>query len=181
MGLYWERQEDYPQAIKYIQTAIAASSSDPFLYSELGNILAKIGDLPTAQSAYETAIQINPQDPLFYRLLAEFALQYQIQIRELALPAARQAISLDPGNASNLDVMAQVMLMIEDYHSAERFAYRALQADPDFIAAYLHLGTAYLYLEKPDLARQWLNQAVAADPNSWVAAQAERMLEYFFP
>ena len=181
MGLYWERQEDYPQAINFIQSAIAASPNDPYLYSELGNILAKMGDLPAAQSAYERAIQTNPQDPLFYRLLAEFALQYQIQIRELALLAARQAISLEPVNASSLDVMAQVMLRVEDYHSAERFAQRALQADPSYSAAYLHLGTAYLYLQKPDLARQWLDRAMAADPNSWVASQAKRMLEYYFP
>jgi tetratricopeptide (TPR) repeat protein len=181
MGLYWERQEDYSQANNYIERAIAASPDDPFLHSEHGNILAKTGDLPAARSAYEAAIKLTPQDPLFYRLLAEFALQYQIQIRELALPAARQAISLDPVNASSLDVMAQVMLMLEDYHSAERFSQRALQADPGFTAAYLHLGIAYVYLQEPDLARQWLNQAKIANPDSWIATQAKRMLEYYFP
>jgi tetratricopeptide (TPR) repeat protein len=181
MGLYWERQEDYSQAKYFIENAIVASPKDPFLYSELGNILAKMGDLPAAQSAYEAAIQLSPQDPLFYRLLAEFALQYQIQTRELALPAARQAVTLDPGDANSLDVMAQVMLMLEDYHSAERFAQRALQADPGFTAAYLHLGIAYVYLQEPDLARQWLNQAKAANPDSGIASQAKRMLEYYFP
>ena len=181
MGLYWERQGDYLQANNYIERAITASPNDPFLHSELGNILAKMGDLPAAQSAYEAAIQLTPQDPLFYRLLAEYALQYQIQTRELALPAARQAISLDPGNASSLDVMAQVMLMLEDYHSAERFAQSALQVDPGFTAAYLHLGMAYAYLQEPDLARQWLNQAKIANPDSWIATQAKRMLEYYFP
>jgi tetratricopeptide (TPR) repeat protein len=181
MGLYWERRDDYSQANNYIEQAIAASPNDPFLYAEHGNILAKMGDLPAAQSAYEAAIQLTPRDSLFYRMLAEFALQYQIQIRELALPAARQAINLDPGNASALDVMAQVMLMLEDYHSAERFAQRAVQADPGFAAAYLHLGIAYVYLQEPDLARQWLNQAQAANPDSGIASQAKRMLEYYFP
>jgi len=181
MGLYWERQQDYSQANNFIERAIAASPDDPFLYAELGNILAKMGDLPAAQSAYEAAIQLTPQDPLFYRLLAEFALQNQIQTRELALPTARQAIHLDPGNASSLDVMAQVMLMVEDYHSAERFAQKALQADPGYSAAYLHLGMAYVYLQEPDLAFQWLNQAKSASPDSWIASQAKRMLEYYFP
>jgi len=181
MGLYLERQDDYSQAYTYIERAIAASPDDPFLQSELGNILAKMGDLPAAQSAYEAAIQLTQQDPLFYRLLAEFALQNQIQTREIALPAARQAISLDPANASSLDVMAQVMLTLEDYHSAERFAQKALHADPGFTAAYLHLGMAYVYLQEPDLARQWLQQAETANPDSWIATQAKRMLEYYFP
>jgi len=181
MGLYWERQADYPQAQIYLKQAIASSPKDPFLYSELGNILAKTGDLPAAQSAYEAAIQLSSQSPLFHRLLAEFALQNQIQIRELALPAARQAITLDPGDAGSLDVMAQVMLMLQDYHSAERFAQSALQVDPGFTPAYLHLGMAYLYLREPDLARQWLSLAKKVNPDSWVATQAKRMLDYYFP
>jgi cytochrome c-type biogenesis protein CcmH/NrfG len=181
MGLYWERQGDYSQAENFLRHASALSPSDPFLLSELGNIQAKAGDLPAAQSTYAAAIQLSPQDPLFYRLLAEFALQYQIQTREIALAAARQAITLDPDDASSLDVMAQVMLMLKDYHSAERFAVQALKIDPGYAPAYLHLGTAYIYLEEPDLARQWLGLAETANPQSWAASQAKRMLDYYFP
>ena len=181
MGLFWERQEDFSQAQIYLERAIATSPKDPFLYAELGSVLAKTGDLPAAQSAYETAIHLTPRDPLFYRLLAEFALQYQIQIRELALPAVRQAINIDPVNADSLDVMAQVMLMLQDYHSAERFAQSALQADPGFSLAYLHLGTAYLYLGESNLARHWLRLAETVNPDSWIAFQAKRLLNYYFP
>jgi tetratricopeptide (TPR) repeat protein len=181
MGLYWERQEDYPQAQQYLERAIASSPDDPYLYSELGNILSKAGDLPAAQSAYESAIQLTPQDPLFYRQLAEFAMENQIQIRELALHAARQAILLNPLDASSLDVMAQVMLMLQDYHSAERFSKSALQSDSGFIEAYLHLGMAYIYLGESDQARQWLGKAETVDPDSWVAAQAKRMIDFYFP
>jgi tetratricopeptide (TPR) repeat protein len=181
MGLYWERQQDYSQAQHYLEQAIALNSTDPYLYSELGNILSKAGDLPTAQSAYETAIQLVPQDPLFYRLLAEFAMENQIQTHELALPAARQAIILNPLDSNSLDVMAQVMLMLQDYHSAERYSLDAIQSDPRFAPAYLHLGTAYLYLGEPDLAHQWLGLARNVDPESWVTAQASRMLDYYFP
>ena len=181
MGLYWERQQDYLQAQAYLEQAIALNSNDPYLYSELGNILSKAGDLPAAQSAYEAAIQLTPKDPLFYRLLAEFALENQIQIHDLALPAARQAIILNPGDSNSLDVMAQVMLMLQDYHSAERYSLEALKADSGYAPAYLHLGTAYLYLGEPDLAYQWLDAAKNVAPDSWVAAQALRMLDYYFP
>jgi tetratricopeptide (TPR) repeat protein len=181
MGLFWERQEAYSQAQNYLERAIAVSPKDPFLYSELGNILSKSGDLPAAQSAYEKAIQLAPQDSLFYRLLAEFAINNQIQIRELALPAARQAVTLNPDDASTLDVMAQVMLLLQDYHSAERYARSAIQTDPSFAPAYLHLGSSYLYLNEPDFARQWLKLAETIDPDSPVSNIAKRMLEYYFP
>jgi tetratricopeptide (TPR) repeat protein len=180
-ALYWERQEDYSQAQIYLERAISFSPNDPFIYSELGNIQAKAGDLPAAQATYATAIQLSPQDPLFYRLLAEFALENQIQIRELALPAARQAITLNPNDASSLDVMAQVMFVLKDFRSAERFSLSALQADHAYAPAYLHLGMTYLYLREPDLARQWLNLAETINPDSWVASQAERMSDYYFP
>ncbi|OGO60326.1 MAG: hypothetical protein A2029_06860 [Chloroflexi bacterium RBG_19FT_COMBO_47_9] len=71
--------------------------------------------------------------------------------------------------------------MLQDYHSAERFAQSALQVDPGFTPAYLHLGMAYLYLREPDLARQWLSLAKKVNPDSWVATQAKRMLDYYFP
>lgn len=181
MGIYWERQGNFTQAAKYLAYAIRISPQDPYLYFELGNIYSKAGDLPTAQAALEKSISLTPRDPLFYRQLAQFALDNQIQIRELALPAARKALLLDPHNASSLDVMAQVMLMLMDYHSAERFSMAAVKFDPTFAQAYLHLGTAYLYQGKSALAHQWLSKAESVDPNSWVSAQATRVLEYYFP
>ena len=181
MGLYWERQQQFSQAQYYLNVAIANSPKDPYLYTELGNILSKAGDLPAAQSAYKAAIKIAPQDPVFQRLLAEYALENQIQIRELALPAARQAVMLDPSDPASLDLMAKVMLELQDYHSAENYAQKALSYDPGYAPAYLHLGTAYLYLNEPELALQWLDKAKKMEPDSWVGMQATRMIDYYFP
>lgn len=181
MGLYWERQQDYSQAQYYLGQAITNSPDDPILYTEVGNILSKAGDLPAAQSAFEKAITLAPQDPLFYRLKAEFALENQIQIRELALPPARQALMLNPDDPESLDLMANVMLELQDYYSAEGYAQAAINADPGYTPAYLHLGTAYLYRGEANQARKWLDLAAKQDPGSWVAAQAARMIEYYFP
>lgn len=181
MGIYWERQGDYAQAEQYMLHAINTSPEDPYLYSELANIYSKSGDLPTAQATYEKAIELTPRDPVFYRQLAQFALDNQIQTRALALPAARKALIIDPKDANSLDVMAQVMLMLLDYHSAERFSMSAVQSDPTYAPAYLHLGTACLYEGKSELAHEWLSKAITVEPNSWVAAQATRLLQYYFP
>jgi tetratricopeptide (TPR) repeat protein len=77
--------------------------------------------------------------------------------------------------------MAQVLLMLEDYHSAERFSLRAMQADPNYYPAYLHLGIAYLYLGNPETAHQWLSLAETFAPDSWISEQASRLLSYYFP
>ncbi len=181
LGLYWERQQDFTQAQNYLNQAIAITPEDPYLYTELGNILSKAGDLPAAQSGYEKAIQMAPKDPLFYRLLAEFALENQIQIRELALPRARQAVMLNQHDPASLDLMAKVMIALQDYYSAKNYAQAAIDSDPGFAPAYLHLGTVYLYLNESDQARQWLYTASKLEPGSWTANQATRMIEYYFP
>ena len=90
----------------------------------------------------------------------------------MALPAARQAVTLDPDDARSLDVMAQVMLMLKDYRSAERFALSALQVDPTYAPACLHLGISYLYLSESGLARKWLSLAETVNPGSLTASQA---------
>lgn len=181
MGLYWERQRDFTQAQFYMERAISINSDDPYLFTELGNILSKAGDLPAAQANFEKAISLAPDKPLFYRLLAEFAMENHIQVRELALPAGRQAVKLDPQDPDSLDVMARIMLELEDYHAAEQYARKAIDAVPGYAPGYLHLGMAYIFLDQPDLAREWLERAKAADPGSWVASQASRMLDYYFP
>ncbi|HEX9090304.1 MAG TPA: tetratricopeptide repeat protein, partial [Anaerolineales bacterium] len=55
MGLYWERQQDYSKAQYYLEQAIMNNPSDPYLYSELANILSKAGDLPAAETRYAEA------------------------------------------------------------------------------------------------------------------------------
>jgi tetratricopeptide (TPR) repeat protein len=181
MGLYWERQQDFSQAQYYLEQAIDIDHTDPYLYSELGNIISRSGDLPAAQAEYLQAIQLAPQEPLFYRLLAGFALENHIQVRELALPAARQAVILDAHDSDSLDMMAQVMLALQDYHSAERYAIQAVKSNPANLVAYLHLGVSYLHLGNSSLAYHWLSLARDMNPNSMIAAQAARMIEYYFP
>jgi tetratricopeptide (TPR) repeat protein len=181
IGLYWERQQDYAQAQNYLEQAIAINPDDPYLYAELGNILSRIGDLPAAQAVFETAIKHGSQDPTFYRLLAQFALENNIQTRELALPAARQALMLNQEDPASLDLMAQVMIELQDYHAAEQYCQQALTSDASFSPAYLHLGTVYLYLGEPDLALHWLGLAEKSTTEPWIANQASRMLEYYFP
>jgi len=181
MGIYWERQQDYSQAQTYLQQAITLNPDDPYLYSELGNILSRAGDLPAAQSAFESAISHAPQDPTFYRLLAQFALDNGIQTHEIALASARQALKLNPQDPASLDMMAQVMLELRDFRSAEDYSIQALSIDQGYTPAALHLGTAYLYLGEPDLAYHWLRLARDNGQGSWVGNQASRMLDYYFP
>ena len=180
-GLYYERQGDYPRAVAYIQNTLSLEPDNPLLQAELANALALQGDLPAAQAAYENAIALAPEDPLFYRLLAEFALSYQIQYREIALPAARSAVVLAPDDPRSLDVLGHTLLRLNDYHSAERLLVQAIQADPEYAAAHLHLGMVLVQRGEMERARQEFDLADSLGSGTFTATQAQRFLAYYFP
>ena len=179
MGLYWSRQGDYGLAYGYIQTTLSLDPDNPLLVAELANTLALQGDLPAAQAAYQQAISLAPDDPLFYRLLAEFSLSHRIQIREIALPAARTAVILSPQEARSLDLLAQALILLEDSLSAERFLLQALESDPFYGPAHLHLGM--IYLQRGEVARGRQEFELAMGSDSWTVEQAQRYLGNYYP
>ena len=180
-GLYWQRHGDSAQALQYLQTALQLNPQNPILLVEIGQTYAQSGDLPTAQSYFEQAIAINPHDPTYWRLLAGFALQYQIQVRELGLPAARRAVTLAPTDPQSLDTLAQTLLYLGDWLNAERFLRRALAADSSYAPAHLHLGLVFYYRGDTGRAHQQFSLAEVLSPDSWTAEQAGRLLAYYFP
>ena len=181
MGLYWSRQGDYMLANQYITTTLTLDPGNPLLHAELANTLALQGDLPAAQAAYQQAISLAPDDPFFYRLLAEFSLSHRIQIREIALPAARTAVILSPQDPHSLDILAQALIFLEDNLSAERFLLQALASDPLYAPAHLHLGMIYLERGELERGRQEFELAESLGSDSWTATQAQRYLGYYYP
>jgi tetratricopeptide (TPR) repeat protein len=181
MGIYWERQGDYQLASGYIQTTIDLDPKNPLLRAELANALAQQGNLPAAQASFEEAIQLAPTDPLFYRLLAEFALEHQIQVREIALPAARMAVILAPNDPLSLDLMGRTMIMLEDYHSAQRFLWQALEIQPEYAPAHLHLGMVLVQQGEMERGRQEFDLAETLGSGTSTATQAQRFLAYYYP
>jgi tetratricopeptide (TPR) repeat protein len=181
LAIYWQRQERYDQALTYLGVAAKLDPDNPTLETELGKTLAAAGDLPAAQGHYLRAVELAPKDATYWRILAEFSLQYRIQIRQIALPASRQAVILTPDDPRALDLMGQALFMLDDTLNAERFLLRALQTDPGYAPAHLHLGQVYLLEGEAERARQQLDTALALSPDTPTADQAQRLLQRYFP
>ncbi len=181
LGLYWQRHQKYDLALAAFQTAANLDPQNPIFQTELGNTLAMMGNLAKAQAAYQKAITMAPNDPGYLRQMAIFSLKYEYQLHQLALPAARQAVTLSPDDAATLDLMGQVLFKLNDLIDAGRFFERALQANNQYAAAHLHLGLLLLYQNDPQRAYQELTLARTLDPNSQTAQQSERLLQTYFP
>lgn len=180
-ALYHRRQGQPEQALELLKAVAQAEPKQAIWLVELGNTLLELKDLPGALGYYQKAVGLEPANPRYWLMLAEFCVAQPYQLREVGLPAARQALSLSPEDPAGLDVMGQVLVGLEDYSSGERFFLQALERDPGFGGAFLHLGQLYLQQSKMDSAREQLTLAVTkASEGSSVQVIARRLLQRYF-
>ncbi len=182
MGLYWQRQERYDLALIYFHSAAILDHLNPAFQAEIGNTLGLLGNISAAESHYQRAVELAPQESTYWQILANFYIEYETKLKEEGLAAARQAVILEPEDPASLDAMAQIYLLLESPHIARRFLERALAVDNDFAPAHLHLGL--IHILDGDTLRAFQQFSMAKDlsaPGSQTAEQANRLLENYFP
>ena len=73
------------------------------------------------------------------------------------------------------------MYALGDMAEAERFYLRALQANPDYALAHLHLGQVYLQEHQFQLAYQHLRKALDLSKNQpEIQSMVQRLLHQYF-
>ncbi len=179
-SLYWQRQEEFEKALQDIRVVVSLNPENAHWYSELGKIYALVGDLPPALAAYEKAVSLAPENPLYWHLLSRFSVQYSVQLADVALPAAQKALEISPENALYIDTLGWVHLELGQDEDAEAALLRAIELDPQLASAHLHLGHFYLKHSHQELAYQALVQARDLSQEGSVKEQALRFLEAYF-
>ena len=177
LGKHWLIKGEPERAVEAYEQAAVLAPEDPMLAIDLGAAYAAAGDLPSAKSAFNYAIDLDPDDPTLWSLFAQFSIDYEIELNEIGLPAARQAVVLQPRSAAALDRLGYTHLLLGNWTLAERFLVEAIQIDTNLASAHYHLGL--LRLTDGDLVggRASLFLAVALDPNGRFGSLAQRSLE----
>lgn len=114
-------------------------------------------DWVAAEAAYRKSITLDPSYSLAHRFLG-IVLSHMTRHEEAQL-AIRCARDLDPLNATNHALSAQVAFAARDYSVAVQFAQQAITIDPEFWIGYLQLAQVYAQLGDTDLALNALNNA----------------------
>lgn len=179
-GLYWKRVGNTREALTEYQAAAALEPANPAWKTALGETYARSGDLVSALAVYQTATELAPQDATVWRLLAMFCVEYNVQVQEVGLPAAQQAVDLAPEDALALDVLGWNQLSLGWFYSAEQTLLRALELAPDHPAAHLHLALVYLQKGDRTAAHDHLVRVRTLDPEGVSGVQAERILSQYF-
>jgi tetratricopeptide (TPR) repeat protein len=178
---YWRRHGKADLALVYLHSVVEQDPSNAMWQVELGYTLVEMGDLVSALPYFERAVEAAPTDPYYWRALAVFCIQNDVQVQETGLPAARQAAALADNDPQNLDVLGQAFLQLGDAVTGQRFFQKAVDLDNQFGLGYYHLGQAYLQLAQPQAARQALLQVIALKADPALMDLAQRLLKQTIP
>lgn len=181
-ALYWKRAQQYDRALVYAEVALGLDPENPALNAEIASVYDGLGDVNAALEYYYRATQLDPQRASYWHLLARYALNNEIQIREIGISAAQQALLLDENDPIALDLLGYAHYLLNDFSTAERYLQRAIVIQPDYASAHFHLALVYLLDGKPDLAYESLQTVLTLAPESSpIATQAQRALSRYFP
>ena len=177
LSFYWQRQNDLETALEYARNAATLAPGTPELLMRLGDLTALSGDLAAGQEIYLQAIAANPDNPDSLRALIAFNLRYGFDLRNAALPLARQLVIASPRSPESLDLMGEVLLRLGDLANAERFFFRSLAQDPNFAQAHLHLGDLYWLQGEIQPAAAHYRRALALSHNEAVILRIKTALD----
>jgi tetratricopeptide (TPR) repeat protein len=175
-GLYYQRTGNYRAALTEFRTASALEPANPTWLVSIGESQAKLGDLIEALDAYQKATTLAPEDPGYWRLLAIFCAQNNVNVRDVGVPAAQKAVVLAEDDPASLDVLGWLLTLDARHAEAGRMLNRALELDPHNGSAHLHMGMLQMELNDRVLAYDHLIQA-----RDLGNKDAEMVLAQYFP
>ncbi|HRT92074.1 MAG TPA: tetratricopeptide repeat protein [Anaerolineaceae bacterium] len=176
LGIYYQRQGNLEKALEHLRIAQKSNPSAAIWILESGRTLAAMGDLEKALTEFSLAVTVDEKNADLWRVLAEFCVLHRYQLEDVGLPAARQALTLEPDNPVLMDLLGTVYLQLADLDSAERFFLRALERDPEQAAILIHLGQLNLIREEKEIAFGYLRRAEASARDWRLRDLANRLL-----
>jgi tetratricopeptide (TPR) repeat protein len=175
-GLRFQRIGNDREALTEFQYAANLDPKNPAWLVSIGESYSKLGDLQLALEAYQYAAALAPDDAEYYRLLAGFCAQNNVNISDVGIPAAQKAVQLTPKDPRSLDTLGWLYLLAGRLDESERMLLLALERDSQFASAYYHLGL--LHLQKDDQVTSFNYLIQARDLGS---SEAQAVLNRYFP
>jgi tetratricopeptide (TPR) repeat protein len=178
-GVFWLRRGEDKRAMPHFVTAAELDPHDPLLQAAQADALARTGDLKGAYAAYQQAIVLDPGKADYWRLLANFSVDYSYDVPGAGLAAALEAQALAPDDYETLITLGRVALAQAQYATAGRFFDRAYANDPSQPAAPLYLAIVALEQAQPETARKYIQDVLLIDPAGPFGQRARLLLERY--
>ena len=181
LAMHWQELGQPEIALQQLDIASRLDPTNPAVNAELGSVYAALGDTRSAIAAYRQATDLAPKDPRFWKLLAQFSLTNEIEVPTLGLPAARNAVVLNPNDAASLDALGSAHFLIGNFHHSERLLWRAINLAPQRAVIQYHLGLLHYAQGEDQKARAAFSIAILLDPGGPIGQLADRILTNIRP
>jgi len=166
---------DLPRAIAHYRQAIAIAPNSAGLYTTLGTVYEGQGNWQEAQSVYQRALAIQPEDPLAANNLAYLLLEHGGNIT-VALTLAQTARRGFPNIPNSADTLGWAYYQNAAYSLAAPLLEDAVKGAPSNATYRYHLGMTYEKLNDLKRARIELEKSIRIDPQAPSAEKASHAL-----
>ena len=160
-------QGNMDAAIRIPLAILDKAPADVPALEQLASILSDVGDAARLEPIAQRLVQQAPDNTWSHYYAASlFFLQDRPQ---LALQAARNAVSLDPNNAKAHNLVGACLASLGNTDAARRAFESSIKADPREPGTYANLATLELQAGNRDKARRYFAEALTIDPTSQAA------------
>jgi tetratricopeptide (TPR) repeat protein len=181
MGIHWLDQNEPGLSINELILATELDPENPAIAAQLGAAHAADGNVEAAIEAYLFATDLEPQDPDFWLLLAQYSLAQRYDIENIGLPAARNAAGLAPENSRAFAVLGYSNFLAGDFTSAEEAFNHAIRLDSQNALTQYYLGQLRSEQGDFEAAVAAFQMAARLNPHGPLVDLSARALEAISP
>jgi tetratricopeptide (TPR) repeat protein len=145
LAQHWSRAGELELTLGELEIAARLDPENPAIAAELGNVYARAGKHDLAVQAFRAATNIAPMNAEFWRLFAAYSIMYEVQVDELGIPAARNALVLAPDSIDAAALLGYAHLTAGDPLLAQRLILRAVNAAPYSVLNQFALGMLLIH------------------------------------
>ena len=185
LGLAYLKMETYPRAVSSLEKTIALDPNHKAAHHALALSYLGQQELGKARDAARDALKIDANYQPANALLEAIDPSYKPpETQDTTQPDPRQSIDSQPDAKSRQQMHYELgAAYLDSKMHAEAIAefQKAIDIDPDFVAAYMSLGTIYLEMGQLDDAENAAKEALRIDAASQSACQLLEDIEQARP
>jgi tetratricopeptide (TPR) repeat protein len=164
LGSIYLQQRQLRPAEEQLLAAKGLAPAQASVHSNLGLLNSMERKWTQAEQEFETAIRLNPLDPLMLAAYADFLLARQQTQRALA--RVQPFVDANPNNVQGHLILGAVQNASKNTGAAQAEFERAIQIDPKNAQGYIQLGGVYRQENQIDAAIAQYQKAIDLQPNS---------------
>jgi len=138
LGVFLITQHRFEEAVEVLRDASDAPEVFGGVFANLGNAHVLLNQMSEAKSAFEQAVELEPENPEF--LLGLATAERNLGNLTSALPHCTQIVSLAPDSAPARNLLGTVQRELGNFDAAMESFEQSLTLDSDFSAARINRG-----------------------------------------